>query len=289
MSKLFNIIILSLFCCVKPAFSEVPVIEDSEHFTMMEEAQAALEDSLSNGRFDSEDEESALVTDNLQNNPNEENAILLDKLQGLQQEVQELRGQLEIQAHDLTLLQQQQLAFYNDFEKQIENKLSENTHSSNKTKTPEVTQETLNNQVKLPDADLPPPKPKRNNPADEQISYLAAYELIKNKQYDKALVAMHEFTRNYPHSGYTANAQYWCGELYLIKKNYQQALKKFETVVQQFPSSSKTAPSLLKIGYVLAALDRKPEAKQRLSQVIRNYPDTPTAELAQIKLRSLNH
>lgn len=286
MNKLFTIIILSLLCIIKPACAEVPIIEDSDHFTMMEEAQAALEDSLSNDKFDSEDEESALVADNIQNNPNEENAILLDKLQGLQQEVQELRGQIEVQAHDLNLLQQQQLAFYKDLDKRFDSKTVE--QNDKKHITPLTPEEKIDDQVKLPQNSFHTTKPKRNNPADEQISYLAAYELIKNKQYDTALIAMQEFAINYPHSGYTANAQYWCGELYLIKKNYSEAIKKFETVVQQFPSSSKTAPSLLKIGYALAALDRKPEAKKRLSQVVRNYPDTPTAELAQIKLKNLN-
>ncbi len=37
-------------------------------------------------------------------NTSSSNAVLLDKVQGLQQEVQELRGQLEVQAHDLKII-----------------------------------------------------------------------------------------------------------------------------------------------------------------------------------------
>ncbi len=40
----------------------------------------------------------------------------MNKIQGLQQDIQELRGQLEIQTHDLKSLQQQQLAFYKDLD-----------------------------------------------------------------------------------------------------------------------------------------------------------------------------
>ena len=48
-----------------------------------------------------------------------DNAKLIDKIQSLQQEVQELRGQLEVQAHDLKLLQQQQVAFYKDLDARL--------------------------------------------------------------------------------------------------------------------------------------------------------------------------
>ena len=48
-----------------------------------------------------------------------DNANLIEKVLNLQKEVQELRGQLEIQAHDLKLLQQQQLAFYKDLDSRL--------------------------------------------------------------------------------------------------------------------------------------------------------------------------
>ncbi|MBY0378010.1 MAG: tol-pal system protein YbgF, partial [Gammaproteobacteria bacterium] len=127
----------------------------------------------------------------------------------------------------------------------------------------------------------------RGNPADEQISYLAAYELVKNKHFDDALTAMQTFITQHPHGGYTANAQYWLGELYLVKHDYPKAIEHFELVLKQFPSSSKAAASTLKIGYALAAAGKDNEARARLQQVLKTYPDTPTAQLATIKLESL--
>lgn len=127
----------------------------------------------------------------------------------------------------------------------------------------------------------------RSNPADEQISYLAAYELVKNKRFDDALVAMQAFVTQYPQGGYTANAQYWLGELYMVKNNYPKAIDHFEIVLKQFPSSSKAAACTLKIGYALAASGKDNEARLRLQQVLKNYPDTPTAQLAATKLESL--
>lgn len=128
----------------------------------------------------------------------------------------------------------------------------------------------------------------RVNPADEQISYMAAYELIKNKHYDDATNAMQAFVQKYPNGGYTANAEYWLGELYLVKKEYPKAIEHFDVVLKKFPSSSKSAASMLKSGYAYASSGNNSEAKQRLQQVVKTYPGTPTAQLASSKLKSLN-
>lgn len=58
-------------------------------------------------------------------------------------------------------------------------------------------------------------------------------------------------------------------------------------VLQQFPTSSKSAASMLKIGYAYAAQGDKQEAKKFLQQVVRAYPGTPTAQLANSKLRTI--
>ncbi|MDI1352126.1 MAG: tol-pal system protein YbgF, partial [bacterium] len=128
----------------------------------------------------------------------------------------------------------------------------------------------------------------RINPADEQISYLAAYELVKNKRYDDATKAMQVFVQKYPNGGYTANAEYWLGELYLVKKDYPKSLEHFNIVLEKFPSSSKSAASQLKAGYAYAASGNNQEAKARLQNVIKTYPGTPTAKLARTKLDAIN-
>ena len=99
---------------------------------------------------------------------------------------------------------------------------------------------------------------------------------------------MQAFVTQHPKGGYTANAQYWLGELYMVKKNYPQSIEHFEIVLQQFPSSNKSAASMLKIGYALAASGKKQDAVLRLQQVVKNYPDTSAAQLAKAKLEALN-
>jgi len=296
MIKSHRLLLAASFACLLPlnalAYSEAPVVDDSENFAMLDEQQAAIEQPVARGQIDSDDsdEEPALANDTLEASSKGDNAKLLDKLQGLQQEVQELRGQLEVQSHDLKLLQQQQLAFYKDLDARIHQEPAARSaknepvaeiaisHPAQQQVTAEITTPTVRPQaVSI----------QRTNPADEQISYLAAYELVKNKQYDDALVAMQTFTNRYPQGGYSANAQYWLGELYMVKKDYPQAMAHFEVVLQQFPSSSKSAASMLKIGYALVASGKKEDARAKLQQVVKNYPDTNTAQLATSKLETL--
>ncbi|CAM2799911.1 outer membrane protein [Legionella steigerwaltii] len=316
-------LILPLTC-----WSEAPVIDDSENFAISEEQQAYEapvgskygEPQIESRQFDvarnenytidnsQADDEPALAKDDQANNSNNnitDNAKLIDKIQSLQQEVQELRGQLEVQAHDLKLLQQQQVAFYKDLDARLSGtssaKLAPNKTSANKPAldlsvgskepTPKTVTPVSNIQTSK-SASAPVPVPavstaSRANPADEQISYLAAYELVKNKQYDDAVSAMNVFVQKYPRGGYTANAQYWLGELYLVKKDYPKAIDHFNVVLQQFPTSSKSAASMLKTGYAYAAQGNKQEAQKFLQQVVRAYPGTPTAQLANSKLRTI--
>lgn len=293
------------FCCLLPlhGHAEAPVVDDSENFAILDEQQAAMEQSVAKAQLDM-DEEIPLAKDD--NQGGGDNAELLDKIQGMQQEIQELRGQLEVQSHDLKLLQQQQLAFYKDLDARLRN----NPATAKSAQAPAPTAPTelavgspTPSSVKTPEpaptpavAPAPQPTPTpvaaalpgKSNPADEQISYLAAYDLVKNKRFDDALTAMKNFVTNYPQGGYTANAHYWLGELYMVKKNYPEAIEHFDVVLKQFPTSSKAAACSLKIGYALAASGKPAEAKKRLQQVISNYPDTPTAQLAAAKLKSLN-
>ncbi|WP_419419281.1 tol-pal system protein YbgF [Legionella sp. D16C41] len=290
--------------------AEVPVVDDSENFAILDDGQAAIEQPVAKAQLNYNDaEEIALAQDN-DTSSSTSNVDLLDKLKNLQQELQELRGQLEVQAHNLKSLQDQQLSFYKDINTRLK---STNPANSAVTQALNNLKPTTELSINEPKAEIEQVKnvgsknPTLNegrvntkyssnrvlpstskNPADEQISYLAAYDLVKNKQFDEALSAMQSFVARYPQGGYTANAHYWLGELYMVKKNYASAIKHFEIVLNQFPTSSKTAACLLKIGYALAASGQEIEARQRLLEVVKNYPDTPTAELASAKLKSIS-
>lgn len=276
-------------------FAAAPVVDDSENFAMLDEQQADINQPVAQDQSDdnSAEEDIALA----QNDTNESRSApdLLNKVQGMRQEIQELRGQLEVQSHQIQQLQQQQLTFYKDLDARLGGHAKTDTPAQLNIDNPAAPRAAINNPTAIPEntvennalnsAAIPT---QRGNPADEQISYMAAYDLVKNKRFDDALMAMQHFVEKYPNGGYTANAQYWLGELFMVKKSYASAIEHFDIVLKQFPGSSKAAACTLKIGYALAASGKEAEARQRLQQVIKNYPDTPTAQLAVAKLRSLS-
>lgn len=290
------------------ALAEAPVVDDSENYALLEEQQqTAQEPSVVHESTEAnyDDTQPALARETNTASTDGSNVDLVNKIQGLQQDIQELRGQLEVQAHEMKLLQDQQLTFYKDLDARlrgapIKPTKNEPTADLSIGESPTTPNDLTSKQptpaaTSAPQASttvVPPIQPvaasrANTNPADEQISYLAAYELVKNKRYDEALIAMQTFATKYPQGGYTANAQYWLGELFLVKKNYNDAISHFDMVLQQFPSSSKYSASLLKMGYALADSGRVGEAKERLQEVMKKYPDTNTAELAHLKLETL--
>lgn len=292
-------IALILLCLSLSATASAPVIDDSENFVLLEDqAQAAEELPIAQ-------EDPYTIADNVEESVTRHsrspqnsaattrNIGVVNQIQALQKEVQELRGQLEIQAHELEELKQQ--SSYQD--------LSAAPHTQTSTPT-QIQQPTAQSTPTSPrdkvsttqaDQDIQPihdlnataSHAVRINPADEQISYLAAYDLVKQKQFPQATQAMEQFLVKYPNGGYSANAHYWLGELHLANKNYAEAINQFDTIIHNFKSSSKFAPSRLKLGYALADSGHIHEAKKQLTAVMTQYPDTSTARLALLKLEKL--
>ncbi|MCX7090388.1 MAG: tol-pal system protein YbgF [Legionellales bacterium] len=283
-----------------PVLAAAPVVDDSENFAILEEqAQAAEELPIAR-------EEDAILDDldgsvsqhtSKHSEARAGNTDFVNKMQSLQKEIQELRGQLEVQSHELDELKQQQL----DLTQDIDNRnthpnlpVNNNIATNQPTIAPALPANAKKSGPPQFEVDIQPMQNLeqatsnvRINPADEQISYLAAYDLVKQKHFPQATQAMQQFLSKYPHGGYSANAHYWLGELFLANKDYANAVTHFDTVIQNFKTSSKFAPSRLKLGYTLAESGRIAEAKEQLLAVVNQYPDTTTARLAHIKLEKL--
>lgn len=310
MRVIVRVIFTALLCLSMPVIADAPVVDDSENFALLEEqTQAAEELPVAQEESyapNSDNPDAALARDSVShpaNGSTTQNLTLVNTIQALQKEIQELRGLLEVQAHDLDELKQQQLNFYQDLDARLNHTGEPINHSAKHDQTipaqepikEDTSAATLSTNEKsipteiqtVPALVQPTTNHARINPADEQISYLAAYDLIKQKQFPQATGALQQFLTHYPHGGYSANAHYWLGELYLTKKDYANAITQFDTVIQNFKSSSKYAHSRLKLGYALAESGRVGEAKEQLLAVMNLYPDTSAAQLAHAKLETL--
>jgi len=120
--------------------------------------------------------------------------------------------------------------------------------------------------------------------SDDKAAYQAAFDLLKNSQYDRAIPAFQKFLLTFPDSQLADNAQYWLGEAYYVNRSFPEAENAFQRVVDKYPQSRKRPDALLKIGYCRYELQQWSSARQVLSQVATQFADTPSGHLAQQRL-----
>ena len=122
---------------------------------------------------------------------------------------------------------------------------------------------------------------------DDKAAYQAAFALLKDGQYDRAIAAFQKFLASFPTSQLADNGQYWLGEAYYVNRSFPEAQAAFQRVVDKYPQSRKRPDALLKIGYCQYELKQPELAKNTLTVVTTQFPDTPAAHLAQQRLEKM--
>ena len=202
------------------------------------------------------------------------------QLEELQSTVRELRGELELQKHQIQQLHQTQLQLFQDLDSRLQ-KLS-----------PSVAVKNLNtvqsfSALATPAVKSTLPKKPLATPADT-IAYQKAYAWVEQHRYTEAMKALQKFLKQYPHSQFVVNAHYWLGELYGLSGHTKQAIAEFNTVVERFPQHAKAADALLKMGYLYSDQEQWITAQQLLQSVVANYPQSSAARLASQRLQQLS-
>jgi tol-pal system protein YbgF len=123
---------------------------------------------------------------------------------------------------------------------------------------------------------------------EDKAAYQAAFNLLKDGQYDKAVAAFQKFLATYPDSSLADNGQYWLGEAYYVNRAFPEAQAAFQRVVDKYPQSRKLPDALLKIGYCRYEMKQWDSAREVLSQLVARFPDTPAARQAQQRLEKMS-
>ena len=118
--------------------------------------------------------------------------------------------------------------------------------------------------------------------------YQAAFELLKEGDYETARNSFITFIELYQDSEFIDDAKYWLAETYYAQRAYAKALEEFESIQIQFPDSGKIPETILKSGFCYFELGEYEQAKQILILVTKQYPDTSVARLAVQKLKTIN-
>jgi tol-pal system protein YbgF len=123
--------------------------------------------------------------------------------------------------------------------------------------------------------------------SDDQAAYARAIDLLKGGDYPTAIARLQAFMKQYPQSSLIDNAQYWIGEAYYVTHDYEQAASAFRAVGERWPNSRKAGDALLKLGFTQFEQKHYNDARATLSQVVQRYPGSDAARLASERLQKM--
>ena len=219
---------------------------------------------------------------------------MLNQISSLQGEVQQLRGDIEVQNHTLESLQKRQRDLYLDIDRRLHRLEAGGVEGqgvaplsgapASAAAAAAGTMVPMTAPAAAAPAVAPVEAPPTLNPADQRKAYDQALELLKEGRYNDAAPAFQGFLTQYPDSSYADNAQYWLGEVYYVTRQFQPALTEFDKVLTVYSGSAKAADAKLKMGYIQYELKDWGKARELLNDVVKAYPGSTSARLAQERL-----
>ncbi len=241
-----------------------------------------------------------------------DNQVLLNmvkRIEAIQSEVQQLRGENERLVHELNTFMAHQREQHLNIDHLLQafpgetgvpsnavNALTSGGESAGNAGDAQNQQATDLDALQLSPG-IPTPSPVMVTTPDATIStatpddikrdYKNAFILLKQGKYDESIAAFGFFLQTYPNSEYAANAQYWLAEASYVSRRYPQALAEFLKVINNYPTSSKLADAKLKLGFTRYELGQYEEARIELTQVRAQFPNSSVANLAQQRLERM--
>ena len=118
----------------------------------------------------------------------------------------------------------------------------------------------------------------------EREAYRAAFDSLKARDYTAAKKEFTSMLAHYPQGQFADNACYWLGEIGYVTKDYPAALTQFNRLIADFPLSPKVPSAMLKLGYVYYEQKDLEQARRLLNEVATRFPDTTEGRLAKGRL-----
>lgn len=251
---------------------------------------------------------------------------MLQQLQALKQELNQLRGEIEVQNHNIEQLRKRQRALYTDIDQRIQGMERSGGSVSHQPGSPplqtlspvysatEPVTTTNNDSLQIEVLQTPSPAQQQQrittpiptvapqtvdpagspaiatadvDPVQIAAEYQQAFDLLKQSQHEQAINAFRSFLANNPVNDYSDNAQYWLGEAFYVMRQFEQAIEEYNKLVSDYPDSQKLTHALLKIGYSYHELGQHEEATNYLQGLTRTYPGTTASRLAEDRLKAI--
>jgi tol-pal system protein YbgF len=110
---------------------------------------------------------------------------------------------------------------------------------------------------------------------DAAKEYDHAIALMRNRQYLDAEQALKSFLKRFPDSPVVSSAEFWLGEVLLVRGRYDEAATVFANGRQKYPNTYRSADMLAQLGVAYVRLGRVTEACRTFDRFSREVP-TPS-------------
>ena len=193
------------------------------------------------------------------------------RMEQLQQEVQQLRGDIEQQNYLLEEIKAHQRDLYSDIDRRL--LALERGGARNGTGTSGANSDTV--------------EPAQVPSQEEQGVYQQGIELLQEFKYAQAAESFASYLKAYPQGRYAPIARYWLADSYYSDRKYKPAISHYQQLLKDYPDNNKAVQARLKIGYSQAELKQWKAARKSMEAVIKLHPRSTEASLAQRYLKRL--
>ena len=115
--------------------------------------------------------------------------------------------------------------------------------------------------------------PTNDDTLSVEDQFQAAFDNIRNKNWDQAKQSLENFIKNNPEDQLSGSAHYWLGELYILEKKFRDAALTFAEGYQKFPESIKAPDMLFKLSQSLYEVGKIDESCKTMEKLLNDYPD----------------
>ena len=199
---------------------------------------------------------------------------LLGQIDRLNNELNKVKGDLEVAQHNIDVSQQRQKDLYADTDGRLRKLESGNTviangSADNKEQSAQPsTSNTIENSA-------------------ETKAFDSAQALLQSGKYKDAFDAFDKFLQTYSNSKQVPNAQYGLGFSQFSLKNYKAAIATHQKLISQFPDSAKAPDALFNIANCQIQLSDIEGAKKSLRDLITQHPASDLVPNAKRRLAVL--
>ena len=207
---------------------------------------------------------------------------LQSRIDALNTEIRNLRGQNEETTHGLQDAEKRQKDFYVDLDTRLRHFESAEEAAKEAAAKEAAAKEAAAAKASAAQAPVDP-----SDPVAEDRAFETGYSLFKAGNYANAVKAFQDFVRKFPDSVRVPDANYWLGNAQLAMKDYKDALDTYQGYLKDFPETSKSADVMYGIARCQQGLKRPVAARKTLKKLIAKYPSSEAAAKAKKLLAAI--